>query len=430
MKLTWRQLAVVLSIVLPALLALPVKAQTVSVDATLLENLQRIIEQQQGQLTRQAETIETLNARVDQLERTSSETQTIATQARSTAEEAIDTAQTAGGGRVVTSGSETIKLAISGQINRAMNIADDGDRTKAYFVDNDTSNTRVRFVGTGQVSDATTLGTTLEIAFSPNNSFDVSQDNESPSDFTDVRKAEVLARNDTYGQLQFGKSSAAADDTAEYDLSLVAGPIMYSGISDIVGGLQFTSNGNLTGVAVGSAFFNFDGNRQNRIRYDSPIFGEGLQLSLSSGTDDRYDAALTWGGDFGDWTAVELGSVTTLGAVSIHDPDVSGVDYRLAGSFSALHNPSGLSFTISGGMDSRDDRDDPFNLYGKLAWDTSIFGIGPAGFGIDATYSEDILAAGDEGVGFGLAAVQLLEDFGAEFYGQVRYIDLDREPSA
>ena len=71
----------------------------------------------------------------------------------------------------------------------------------------------------------------------------------------------------------FGRGSAAADNTAEFDLSLVSGPIMYSGIADIVGGLQFTDGHTLSGVSVNQAFFNFDGNRQNRIRYDTPMFG-------------------------------------------------------------------------------------------------------------------------------------------------------------
>jgi hypothetical protein len=292
--------AVVFAVVIQALLVVSAKAQTVAVDRVLLEQLQSVIEQQQEQLKKQSEqldtqmeTIQALKSRVDQLEEKSSETETIATQAQSTAEQAIDTAQNSAGkgasDNVVTSGSEKVKLAVSGQINRAVNVADDGNKTKSYFVDNNVSNTRVRFVGTGKIDEDTTLGTTVEIALSSNNSFDVSQDDENPSDFIDVRKAEAFARNDSYGQLALGKGQAAADDTAEYDLSLVGGPIMYSGVSDIVGGLQFTSDGALTGIVVSDAFFNLDGKRQDRIRYDSPLFGPGLQFSGSAGSSDSYD---------------------------------------------------------------------------------------------------------------------------------------------
>ena len=413
------------------------QGQTVAIDAATLEQLQQIIDQQQKmleqqieQLKSQAGTIDSLRRRVDQLEQQSQETKAAADEAQSTAEQAIVTMREAAPGResakaVSSDNSDKIKLAISGHVNRAVNVADDGDDTKAYFVDNDVSNSRVRFVGTGAVTENTTLGSRMELAFSPNNSFDVSQDDESTDDFTDVRKVEAFVRNDAYGQLLFGKGQAAADDTAEYDLSLVAGPIMYSGVADIAGGLQFTSDGDLTGTTVGDAFFNFDGGRQDRIRYDSPVFGPGLQLSASAGDDQRYDAALTWGGDYGDWSGVDIGSFSTLGAVSIQDPSNDNVDWRLAGSFSGLHNPTGLSLTVSGGMEQLDDGDNPYNLYGKLAWDTSFFPIGATGFGADFTYGENVSAEGDEGYSFGLATVQLLEDYGTEIYGQLRVFDLD-----
>ncbi len=427
---TWLT-AFILAVLVQTALMPSAGAQTVAVDAELLRQLQELVQEQQKQLGAQAETIEALKSRVDQLERKSTETQNIATEAQSTAEKAFDTAEKTSAGqlpdKVITSGQEKIKLAISGQLNRATNIADDGDETKAYFVDNDVSNSRVRFVGTGQVTPETTLGTTVEVAFSPNNSFDVSQDNEEADDFIDLRKVEGSARNDRLGRLLFGKGAAAADDTAEYDLSLVAGPIMYSGVADIAGGLQFVDDGALTGVTVGDAFFNFDGNRQDRVRYDSPVFGPGVQLAVSAGSDQRYDAALTWGGDYGDWSGVDIGDYSTLGAISIREPNADNVRWRLAGSYSVLHNPTGLSLTVSGGMDSKNRGDDPYNLYGKLGWDTSFFQFGPTGFGVDYTYSQDVSADGDEGMSVGLAAIQLIEDYGTELYAQVRIYDLDRD---
>lgn len=440
----WPTFSASLMLAAGLLLSMPgaaVRAQPVTVDATVLQQLQQIITEQQEllgqqsrQLSDQTQIIQSLSTRVDQLERGAVQTQAIATEAQSTAAQAIDTAQkTAAGaetGNISTSENDRVKLAISGQVNRAVNLADDGDKTKAYFVDNDVSNTRVRVVGTAAVTDTTTVGSTVEVAFSPNNSYDVSQDNESAGDFTDVRKADVWVRNDSYGQLSFGKGQAAADDTAEYDLSLVAGPIMYSGVADPVGGLQFFDGDVLTGLTVGDAFFNFDGDRQNRVRYDTPVIGPGLQFSVSAGEDQQYDAAITWGGDYGDWTGVDFGPFTTLGALSIRDPNEENVDFRLAGSFSALHNPTGLSLTLSGGRDETNNGDNPFNIYGKVGWDAALLDIGPTGFGVDATYSENISGEGDVGISFGLAAIQLIEDYGIEFYAQFRYFDLDRDQGA
>ena len=429
---TWLRVAL-LPMVLQGFAATSAAAAETTVDSSLLEQLQQLIEQQQEQLESQSATIDTLKTRVDQLEQQSTEPDTDVTTVPSEPEAVVGTIESPSTAplpdKLVTSGSSKVSLAISGHINRAVNVADDGDETKAYFVDNDVSNSRIRFVGTGQITPETSLGPTMEIAFSPNNSFDVSQDNETADDFIDVRKVEAFVRNDRFGQLLFGKGSAAADDTAEYDLSLIAGPIMYSGIADIVGGLQFTSDGELSGLTVGDAFFNFDGNRQDRIRYDSPLFGQGVQLSVSVGSDQRADAALTWGGDYGDWSGVNIGDVTTLGAVSIRDPNEDDVDARLAGSFSALHNPTGVSVTVAAGTDSKDNASDPYNLYGKVGWDTSFFPIGPTGFGADLTYTENFSGDGDEGFGVGLAAIQLIEDFGMELYSQLRVFDLDRGSS-
>ncbi len=418
-----------LAMALQVRLTAPIEAAEAAVDRSLLEQLQQLIEQQQEQLKQQSETIETLGERVDQLEKKPSESDTNITAAPETITEPTEPSSAAQmPEKLVTSGSKKVSLAISGHINRAVNIADDGEDTQAYFVDNDVSNSRIRFVGTGQITPETSLGPTVEIAFSPNNSFDVSQDNEIADDFIDVRKVEAFVRNDRYGQVLFGKGAAAADDTAEYDLSLVAGPIMYSGIADIVGGLQFTDNdGELSGLTVGDAFFNFDGNRQDRVRYDSPVYGPGVQLSVSTGADQRADAAMTWGGDYGNWSGVDIGDVTTLGAVSIRDPNEDDVDLRLAGSFTALHNPTGVSVTVSAGTDSKDNAADPYNLYSKVGWDTSFFPVGPTGFGADLTYTENFSGDGDKGIGVGLAAIQLIEDFGMELYSQFRVFDLDRE---
>jgi len=89
---------------------------------------------------------------------------------------------------IISSGEEKIKVSISGQVNRAINLANDGDETKAYFVDNDVSNSRVRVLGLANYDEDIRL---LEVAFSPNNSSDVSQDNEDAGDLIDVRRAET-----------------------------------------------------------------------------------------------------------------------------------------------------------------------------------------------------------------------------------------------
>jgi predicted porin len=314
-------------------------------------------------------------------------------------------------------------LTFSGQVNPAFNIVDDGLSTEAFIVDNDTSGTRFRLDAEAPL-DATSIAATIEIGASPNNSYDVWQlDTQTDADFN-VRRAEVTFRNDRYGRLQLGKGSSAADDTAEYDLSLVAGPIMYSGVADIVGGIQFTDGTDYSGTTVGDAFFNFDSDRLGRIRYDSPMFGP-LQASASYGQDGRWAAAVTLGGDYGDWSGWTVGDFTLLAAASVYDTEDDALDYAYAASGSVLHDPTGLSLTLSTGGYKLEEGEDPSNFYAKLAWDAEFWPLGPTSFGIDYTDGSDISSAGADATSIGIAAVQRIERYGIDLYGQLRRYELE-----
>lgn len=321
----------------------------------------------------------------------------------------------------VESGNSNFALTISGQINQAMNVVGDGTETVFTFVDNDVSNSRIAFDGSGAFDNGVTAGVTLEVAFSPNNSYDVSQISETSDDFIDVRKAEARVRHDDYGMVMFGKGQGASDDVSEYDLSITAGPIQYSGVADPVGGILLrNANGTLSGTTVGDAFYNFDAlGRYNRFEYITPVMLGALQGAASIGSEGRWDAALKWGYDYNDWTGAKLGPFLTLGGIAVSDPSEDGVDYRVNGSASILHEDTGLSFTFSAGTDFAEGRD-PYNLYGKLGWNANLFDVGATGFGLDYTYSRDIAAPGDTGQSVGFAAVQTIDGYGIEIYGQVR----------
>ncbi len=320
--------------------------------------------------------------------------------------------------RPVTSGQDRITLTISGQINRAINVAGDGDRTKVYFVDNDASNSRIRAVGTGQISDDVTVGTQIELAIAPNESAKVSQDNEESGDFFDQRKVEIWADSRTFGRLTLGKGDAATNGTSEVDLSGTA-VIMYASVADIAAGLKFRDKDDqLTDVRITDAFSDFDGlSRHDRLRYDSPRFG-GFSLSGSVISDQRYDGAVRWGGQgFG---------LKTAAAAGLADPSRRAVDFRLNGSFSVLHEATGLNLTLSSGMDKSKNGGNPSNVYVKGGWIANFFDWGESRFGIDFTRSNNNPTPSDSGFSVGGAFVQAVPDFGAELYTQLRWYTLDR----
>jgi len=388
-----------------------------------IDRLKALIEAQQQQLDALREELEAMRA--DQVPQTSGErldpyeTETMMAPAAQEREPMTPTR-----GVVLLRREDGALVTLSGQINQAMNIADDGKSTDLYFVDNDVSGSRFRLAANAPLGQAT-MGAVLEVGVSGNNSYEVSQDNQRADDVFTVRHADMRIRDDGWGQFWFGRGSAASDGKAEYDLSLVASSIMYSGVADPVGGLQFTDGSNLTGIAVGDAFFNFDGVRMNRVRYDSPMMGP-LQASVSAGSDERWDLGLTLGGNYGEWSGISVGDFVMLGAVAVADPSSNNVDYRLMGSGSVLHEPTGLSFTVSAGKDDLKSGSDPYNLYFKLGYDTRLFSVGATGFGLDYTRNKHVSGQGDEGESVGLAVLQTIDSYGIDLYGQFRRYSLDR----
>ncbi len=333
----------------------------------------------------------------------------------------VAAAPPAAGKPVITSANDKVTLAISGQINRAINIANDGESTKYYNVDNDASNSRVRFVGTGEVTDDLTLGTKIEVAIAPNDSSQVSQDQEDTGNFFDERYVEAWVDSKRFGKLSLGKGNSASNNTAEVDLSGLD-VIQYASIADIAGGLEFRDNdGDLTDTTISDAFSDFDGlSRQNRVRYDTPRF-YGFGLAGSAISNQRYDGAVTWAGEGYGFKMAAAGGMA--------DRNVSNQNFRLDGSASVLHEASGLNLTVSSGFDQADDGGNPSNLYVKGGWIANFFDIGSTNFGIDYTLSNNNPSPSDHGFSVGGAAVQNLTNFGTQLYTQVRLYDLSSDPS-
>ena len=408
-------------------------AQPVSIDAKTLKKLQETIDQQQllmqkqtQELKSQSEMLNSLQKQVNDLSNKASEAQTQAVQAKSKADMAADTANKATEAaqataqREVKSGQERVKLAVSGQVNRAVNIADDGKNTAAYYVDNDASNSRVRFMGNAKMTDDLTLGSRLEVAFAPDESSQVSQNNESPGDFINERWAEVSLASKQFGKISLGKGDTASNNTAEVDLSRTD-VVAYSSVADIAGGMLFRqSRGdhNITTIKVSDAFNNQDGlSRQSRVRYDTPSF-YGFSLAGSAVSNQRADAALLWGGQGYGFQAA--------GAAAISNPNQDNTNHKYDGSFSILHEKTGLNLTLSAGLLDRDNQSDPTNFFAKPGWIANFFDVGYTAFSVDYTRSLNLPTGTDDGYSIGAALVQSLDKFGTEIYLQYRLYSLDR----
>jgi hypothetical protein len=183
------------------------------------------------------------------------------------------------------------------------------------------------------------------------------------------------------------------------------------------------SDDSLTDVRIGDAFNNFDGLlRKNRLRYDTPTF-YGFHLSGAAFSEQRYDGALWWGGQGYGFKAAAGAGLTDL------NDDDEGLQY--GGSFSILHENTGLNFTLSSGKLERDDQSDPYNFYGKVGLLRNFFPFGWTALGVDYTRSVNLPTDNDDSYSIGVVAVQYFEKYGTELYALYRLHSLDRdvEPS-
>jgi hypothetical protein len=390
-----------------------VRSEERTVDNKKIERLERLIKAQQQQL-------EYLQQQVNQLKNAASEAQT---GAKSAAKDAKKGAPAPVGKVVTSGGGQRVHLAISGQVNRAVNVVDDGKSTKAYFVDNDNSESRVRFDGTARATDDMTLGTRIELSIAPNKAGEVNQDDEETNNIFDQRWTELFLDSKRFGKLSLGKGATSSYTTAAVDLSQT-GVISYATIADTAGGMLFrqTSDDALTNVAVADAFNPFDGlSRQNRVRYDSPAF-YGFRLAGSVISDQRYDASLRWGGQGYGFKAA--------GAAAIAEPNEDDAGFQYDGSFSLLHEDTGLNLTLSAGLLDRDNQDDAQNYYAKIGWLTRFFSFGKTAFSLDYTRSLNLPTDSDDGYSVGAAAVQQIDDYGTEIFLLYRLYSLDRGAAA
>jgi len=386
------------------------------VDAKTVERLENLIKMQQQQL-------DLLQQEVQQLKQTAADAQTQAKAAKAVADE-VKTASLDPVKKAVTSGSDKVKLAISGQVNRAMNVVDDGDNTEAYFVDNGASGSRFRLVGTAKLDDDLTLGTRMELGFSPNASSQVNQDSMESGDSFDQRYADISLASKRYGKFYIGKGDTSSNNTAEVDFS-GTDVIQYASIADIAGGMLFvqSSDDNLSNIKVSDAFKDFDGlSRKNRVRYDTPTFG-GAHLSASWISEKRWDTALFWGGKGYGFKAGAAAAVAYINT----EKNGEDSDYQYDGSFSILHENTGLNFTFSAGTQEVDNQDDPSNIWAKVGWRTDLIAAGETSFGVDYGWSDNLTTENDDGNSFGVAAVQQFNAYGTEVYAQFRNFSLDRD---
>ena len=188
-----------LAILLPPILVLSCSKAFAS-SAAELEQLREMLADQQTLITRllenqQHQAIE-LAALKKELHAVPEETQPVPQNHQSSPTAALPKRSFVPDGAVVSMG---------GHLNRAITVADDGNSTEAYFVDNGNIPTYAYVKASKQVSDHLTLGGRIEYGLAQNSALSVSQDNEDAGLNVSSRFFEMTLASSRYGKLSLGR---------------------------------------------------------------------------------------------------------------------------------------------------------------------------------------------------------------------------------
>jgi len=386
-------------------------------DAQSLEQIQayeRRIDEQQQQLDAMREELEALKKMAG--------VQTAGLEQREPASASIVNVveEEARPGAIVVSRSGNSVLTLGGRVHRVMMQVDDGASTNGFFMDSDQGPTMLRADINSRVSGDWSLSGALEVGIQSNRPFRVNQDNPNPGTDLTVREADLGLKSDRYGTFSFGRGFAAAWTTPEIDLSGTV-PSALLAVGNLAPGMQFVdrATNELSGIAVAQHFA--DTERLllvDRLRYDSPRFGGGIQLSGTLAADSRWDTALRYYPSNDDWTI-------RAAATYQHKP-YQDIDARYDLGFALRHNATGLNINLGlvGGRAS--DGRDPSAYIVKAGWLTSLNSLGYTAFSADYSSGSDARLAGDEMDSIGLFVQQKFDSVGLDLYGGFRRYEVER----
>jgi predicted porin len=214
--------------------------------------------------------------------------------------------------------ASALDVEVSGHVDRMIRAADNGGTQSGQgsdiqHLDNGSDQSRIRMTGRQDVDGGASssgsgvggpyaVGFDVELRFFDSSVFyDVKDQGTAGDDFgeSDIAGTASFARADIffdsqYGKLSLGKGDDAARGAGRADLSQTDLVMNYDPRRN--GGISFIETGSSanSGINYGNAFRFYEGSRsQNRIRYDTPVWG-GLQLGISNSNTDKYAAGLTY----------------------------------------------------------------------------------------------------------------------------------------
>ncbi len=300
----------------------------------------------------------------------------------------------------VRKGNRKVSLKLYGHINKALMFWEDDAESDTYIVSNSATQTLFGLRGGANVSSDFSVGFRAEFEIDGNDSDFVDQgelngvqagfgqagDPNADESIFNLRHANIWFQSKKLGRVTMGVASSATDGIAEIDLSgsssasgssvetwnegffirnsngdsLLTTPIAISSLIGVV------NQGNVSDFSLWGTLFqgNFDGTRNNLVRYDTPTLA-GFRISASwgwdtdtAGDENDWDVALRYAGKLGDFqvrAGVGYREGVSLDTDNLSTGDLANVfgqivTKNVTGSASVLHEPTGLFVTFAAGQ--------------------------------------------------------------------------------
>jgi predicted porin len=262
-------------------------------------------------------------------------------------------------------GNRKVSLTVYGQVSTAVmfwdadqgnlnqgNTGDPINESNVYVVDPQTSGTRFGFKGNAKITPDVTAGFQLELQWQTADWTRVTTFSDEGPDLPEFRQAHWYLKSETLGKIRVGHADTANSSIAEIN---VANTNIADGMSSSQAGQAILFE--LAGVDLS----NFEFNRKNIVRYDTPTFA-GFILSAAWGEDDIWDVALRYAGE---WFGFKMAAGIAYGEDTDNCNGPFDADFVacgdadpprrvLNGGASIMHVPTGLFVTGSAGQRESD----------------------------------------------------------------------------
>ena len=254
-------------------------------------------------------------------------------------------------------GNRKVSLEVSGHVNEAILVWDDGYDTEAYIGTNNYSRTRFRFKGSAQINADWSAGFLIEVGLRrTGDSGGWDQDGLAKKGL-DIRHQALYVKSRSLGTLWLGHTATATDGIADICLGCTItssheANLGWGGfVARVPGGAILPSD--LTWKEMGAGNNIASGaSRRQLLRYISPTLA-GFVLSADWGGATSVEDDLSW--SVALRYAGEFGAIRVAGGIGYHEEDIQdGFLHGWGGSLSLQHTPTGLFVAGSYGEQTDD----------------------------------------------------------------------------